>query len=167
MSAPRLSLIAALDENGLIGREGGLPWRLPDDLAHFKRLTLGKIVLMGRRTWDSLGRPLPQRRNWVLSRAAEFRPEGASVFHGLEPALQAAAGEELMVIGGAELYRIALPLAQRLYLTRVHARLHGDTHFPAFEAEQFAETARAHHAADERHAHAFSFLTLERRRGSV
>lgn len=157
-----LSLIAALDENGVIGRDGGLPWRLPDDLRHFKRLTLGKTILMGRRTWDSLGKPLPDRENWVLSRDPSFAPEGARVFRSTEDALAQIQAGELMIIGGAELYRQTLDRAQRLYLTRVHAKLAGDVHFPAFDPAQFHEIAREDHAADERHAYAFSFLTLER-----
>lgn len=161
-AGPHLSLVVAMDENGLIGRGGGLPWRLPDDLRHFKRLTIGGIVLMGRRTWDSLGRALPERENWVLSRDPALKPRTACVFTDLDSALAQAGGRELMVIGGAELYRQTLPLAQRLHLTRVHARLQGDTWFPPFDAEAFRERARADHAADERHAHAFSFLTLER-----
>lgn len=161
---PKLSLVAALDDNGLIGRAGALPWRLPDDLRHFRRLTLGKTVLMGRRTWESLGRALPGRDNWVLTRDAAYRAPGARVFASLDCALAAAPREaELMVIGGAELYRQTLPLARRLYLTRVHAQLQGDTWFPAFDPADFELIERQDHAADGRHAHAYSFLTLERR----
>lgn len=160
-----LSLIAALDDGGLIGRNGDLPWRLPNDLKHFKALTLGKTVLMGRKTWDSLGRPLPQRDNWVLTRDAAFHAEGARAFTSLDDALAAHAangGGELMVIGGGELYRQTLPRAQRLYLTRVQARLDGDAWFPAFEARDWRETAHEDHAADDRHAYAYRFITLER-----
>lgn len=161
---PQLSLVAALDDNGLIGRAGGLPWRLPNDLKHFKRLTRGKTVLMGRRTWESLGRPLPERDNWVITRDAGYQAPGARVFASLDCALSAAPRQaELMVIGGAEVYRQTLPLARRLYLTRVHASVDGDTWFPDFNADAFAIVDREDHAADERHAHAYSFLTLERR----
>lgn len=162
-----LSLIAALDEKGLIGRHGQLPWRLPADLAHFRSLTLGKTILMGRRTWDSLGRALPGRNNWVLSRDPGFAPAGGRAFDSLESARLAHAGGELMVIGGAGLYRLALPLAGRLYLTRVHAVVGGDTpsdvHFPPFDASAFVEVACARHRADARHACDYSFLTLDRR----
>lgn len=160
----RLVLIAALDDNGLIGRAGDLPWRLPADLQHFKRLTLGKTVLMGRKTWVSLGRPLPQRDNWVISRDPDFRAEGARVFGSLEAALAAAAGvDEIVVIGGAELYRQTIAQAQRLELTRVRARVEGgDTWFPPIPAD-FVETASEAHEADERHAYAYRFTTLERR----
>jgi len=156
-----LSCIVAMDEGRLIGRGGDLPWRLPEDLKHFKRLTLGKTVLMGRRTWDSLGRPLPGRDNWVLSRDPAFRPEGCRVFADLQQALAAHAGGELMVIGGAEVYRQALPLARRIHLTLVHARLEGDTWFPPLDG-QWHERAREDHAADARHPYAYSFVMLER-----
>jgi dihydrofolate reductase len=157
-----VSLIVAMDEGGLIGRDNQLPWRLPEDLKHFKRMTLGKTVLMGRKTWDSLGKPLPGRANWVLSRDPSFAPAGARVFAALDQALAEHAGAELMVIGGAAVFRDALPLAQRIYLTRVHARLPGDVHFPDFDGSKFRETSREDRGADERHAWAYSFLTLDR-----
>lgn len=158
----RISLVVAMDENGLIGRDGQLPWRLPEDLKHFRRLTLGKTVLMGRKTWQSLGKPLEGRRNWVLSRDASFRPAGCEVFGALEQALAAPREGELVVIGGAELYRQTLPLADTMHLTRVHARVDGDTRFPAWSAADFRQTAVVDHPADARHAHAYSFITLER-----
>lgn len=158
-----LSLIVAMDRNRLIGASGALPWRLPDDLQHFKRLTLGKTILMGRKTWDSLGRPLPQRDNWVLSRDPAFAPQGATAYPSLQAALDAPAASPRMIIGGADLYRQALPLARRIYLTEVQAALSGDSWFPALAPEQWVEVAREAHAADARHAHAFDFVTLERR----
>lgn len=162
-SASRISLVVAMDQNRLIGKQGQLPWRLPDDLKHFKALTLGKIVLMGRKTWDSLGRPLPQRENWVLTRDPEFRAEGARAFHTLDQALFAAKPAELMVIGGGELYRQILPLAQRLYLTEVQARLEGgDAWFPPLDRSVWRETEAETHPADERHVYPFRFVTLER-----
>ncbi len=151
-----------MDESGLIGRQGQLPWRLPEDLKHFRRLTLGKTVLMGRKTWDSLGKPLEGRRNWVLSRDRSFRPPGCEVFGTLEDALAAHRDGELVVIGGAELYRQALPHVQTLHLTRVHARVEGDTQFPDWNAGEFTQTAAVQHGADARHPHAYSFITLER-----
>jgi dihydrofolate reductase len=157
-----ISLVVAMDEAGTIGRGGGLPWRLPEDLRHFRRLTLGKTVLMGRKTWDSLGKPLEGRRNWVLSRDPAFRPAGAEVFATLEQALAAHREGELVVIGGAELYRQALPLARTVHLTRVHARVDGDTRFPAWREADFRQTGSVSHPADARHAHAYSFITLER-----
>lgn len=162
---PTLTLIAALDANGLIGRDGALPWHLPDDLKRFKQLTLGHIVLMGRKTWLSLGRPLPGRDNWVLTRDPGFAAlatVGARGFDALDAAFAAAGDRQVMVIGGAELYRQTLPLASRLELTRLHAAFAGDTWFPAFDAGAFVETARTEHPADARHVCAFSFVTLER-----
>lgn len=158
-----IALIVAMDRQRLIGRAGDLPWRLPDDLKHFKALTLNKIVLMGRKTWDSLGRPLPQRENWVLSRDPSFQPPGARVFASVPEALAAAQDRELMVIGGAQLYAQTLALADTLYLTEVDADVgEGDAWFPDFDRSGWHETARAAHAADERHAYAFTFLTLRR-----
>lgn len=157
-----ISLIVAMDEGGLIGREGRLPWRMPEDLKHFRRLTMGKTMLMGRKTWDSLGKPLDGREHWVLSRDAAFLPPGCQVFRNLESALDSFQGDELMVIGGADLFRMTLPLAQRIFLTRVHARLEGDTWFPLEELDAFRETAREDRPADERHPWAYSFIALER-----
>jgi dihydrofolate reductase len=162
ITAKTVSLVVAMDEGGLIGRDGRLPWRLPEDLKFFRRVTLGKTVLMGRKTWDSLGKPLDGRQNWVLSRDPGFKPGGARVFAELESALAAHESGELMVIGGADLFRATLPLAQRVYLTRVHANLEGDTWFPRAELPEFRETAHTDHAADERHAYPYSFITLER-----
>lgn len=157
-----ISLVVAMDEAGTIGRNGALPWRLPEDLKHFRRVTLGKTVLMGRKTWESLGKPLEGRRNWVLSRDSSFHPAGCEVFATLEQALAAHGEGELVVIGGAELYRQALPLARTVYLTRVHAQVGGDTTFPTWAPADFRQTARVDHPADARHAHAYSFITLER-----
>lgn len=159
---PQLTLIVAADEAGTIGVNGRLPWHLPNDLKHFKALTLGHIVLMGRKTWDSIGRPLPGRDNWVLSRSETFSADGARVFSTLDQALAEAAGRELMVIGGSQLYLQALPRCKRIHLTRVRARLEGDTWFPAINPDEFREVSRSDHPADALHAHAYSFLTLER-----
>jgi dihydrofolate reductase len=162
----KLSLIAAMAENRVIGHENRLPWHLPADLQHFKAITLGKPVLMGRKTWESIGRPLPGRTNIVITRDAGYVAEGCVVAHSLEEAV-AAAGEaaEVMVIGGAQLYRQALPLADTLYLTLVHAEIQGDTRFPAWQPGEWRETARIDHEADDRNPHAYSFITLEREAG--
>lgn len=151
-----------MDRQRLIGRDGDLPWRLPNDLKHFKRHTLGKTVLMGRKTWVSLGRPLPERENWVLTRDAGFVAPGARVFADLDAALAEHRNGELMVIGGAQLYRQTLPLAQRIYLTEVDAVVDGDTHFPAIDRSQWREVSRESFPADERHAHGYAFVELER-----
>ncbi|HEX7115327.1 MAG TPA: type 3 dihydrofolate reductase [Steroidobacter sp.] len=158
-----LSLLVAAAENDVIGRQNDLPWRLPDDLKRFKALSLGKPVIMGRRTYESIGRPLPGRTNIVVSRRPDLAIEGCIVVDSLEAAI-AVAGEapEILVIGGAEVFREALPRASRIYLTRVHAHVEGDVHFPALEPDEWREVEVQHHPADERHAHAFSFILLER-----
>ena len=159
-----VSLIVATDDGGGIGLRGGLPWHLPDDLRRFKALTLGKPVVMGRRTWDSIGRPLPGRLNIVVSRDPRLAIQGATVVGTLEAALAAAGGvPEVCVIGGAEIYRLALPLADTIHLTEVHANVGADTHFPSLDPAQWVEVAREQRAADERHAHAMSYVTLRRR----
>lgn len=166
MSHPGLSLIVAMDRNRVIGRDGALPWHLPDDLKRFRKLTLGNPIIMGRRTHDSIGRPLPGRRNLVLSRDPGFRAPGCEVFASLDAALCALpAAAPAAVIGGAALYREALPLAQILYLTLVEADVDGDVHFPDFDTNAWHETAREQHAADERHAYPFSFVELRRADG--
>ena len=159
-----VSLIVATDDGGGIGLRGGLPWHLPDDLRRFKALTLGKPVVMGRRTWDSIGRPLPGRLNIVVSRDPRLAIQGATVVGTLEAALAAAGGvPEVCVIGGAEIYRLALPLADTIHLTEVHANVGADTHFPSLDPAQWVEVAREQRAADQRHAHAMSYVTLRRR----
>ncbi len=159
-----LSLIVAVAENGVIGARGSLPWRLPDELAHFKRTTLGKPVLMGRRTWESIGRPLPGRANVVLSRDPKYAPHGAFVARDLDEAIgMHAAAPEQFVIGGASLYADALPRAERIYLTRVHARPIGDVSFPELASGEWGESLVSEHPVDARHAHAFSIYLLVRR----
>jgi dihydrofolate reductase len=159
----RVVLIAAVARGGAIGRGNALPWHLPEDLQHFKRTTLGCPVVMGRRTWDSIGRPLPGRRSLVVSRQPGLAIEGVEVFESLDAALQAAAtAPETCVIGGAEIYRQALPRAGVVHLTRVHASVQADTFFPALDAAEWEEVAREDCPADDRHAHPYSFLTLRR-----
>lgn len=158
-----LSQIVALGRNRVIGAGNALPWRLPDDLAHFKRLTLGKPVLMGRKTWESLGRPLPGRDNLVITRNPGYHAAGARVFASLDTALAACSdAPEIMLIGGAELYAQTLPICDRLYLTEIDAAPDGDAFFPALDPADWRETAAEPHPADARHAHAFTWRTLER-----
>ena len=143
-----LTLIAAIARNGVIGVDNRLPWRLRADLKHFKALTLGHTVIMGRKTWDSLParfRPLPGRRNIVVTRDGSYRAEGATVANSLPAAVIEADGGEAFVIGGAELYAAALPLADRLQLTEIDAAFEGDTHFPAIDHDQWRETTRETH----------------------
>jgi dihydrofolate reductase len=159
----RLSIIAAMAANRVIGRDNRLPWHLPADLKHFRRLTIGKPILMGRKTWESLGRPLPERTNIVVTRAADYAAPGCVVVHSLEAALRAAAHHpEVMVIGGAELYRQVLPQARRIYLTEVHAGFEGDAYFPELEQGAWREVERVDHEPDARNTHAYSFVVLER-----
>jgi len=157
-----VSIVVAADERWAIGRNGGLPWRLPEDLKHFKALTLGKPVVMGRKTWDSIGKPLPGRHNLVVSRQGNLSlPEGVTLVRSLEEALVAAGPlPEVCVIGGAEIYRLALPLTSTIHLTRVHATLPADTYFPAIDATRWVEVAREDRPTDERHAYAYSFVEL-------
>ena len=162
-TAPLLSLIVARARNGVIGRDGALPWRLPRDLRRFRALTLGKPILMGRRTFESIGRALPGRTNLVLSRDPHWRAPGVIVLHSVAEALaRVSASAELVVIGGAEIFRLLLPRAHRIYLTDVHADLPGDTFFPEFDPTQWAAVERRVQPADAEHAHALTFLTLER-----
>jgi len=159
-----LELVVAVSENDVIGRGNQLPWHLPVDLRHFKTLTLGKPVLMGRRTYESIGKALPARTNIVLSRSAGFSPGDCLVVKDLADA-RAAAGAvpSLMVIGGADIYRQCLPLAARIHLTLVHARIEdGDTVFSGWRGREWRETSRERHEADDKNAYACSFITLER-----
>jgi dihydrofolate reductase len=159
---PLIALVVAMSDNGVIGKDGGLPWHLPDDLKHFKLVTSGKPVLMGRRTFESIGKPLRGRRNLVLSRAAASAP-GVEYVHSVGQARALAAGAaELCVIGGAEVFALALALATRIYLTRVHAVVAGDVYFPLRDFSAWRESQLVQHAADERHAYAMSFVTLQR-----
>ncbi len=162
----RMTLIVAMAEDGVIGRDGDLPWRLPADLRAFKRATMGHHLVMGRKTWESIGRPLPGRTMVVLTRDRTAQIPGVSVVHDLDAALdlaRAAGDAEVFIAGGAQVYALALPRADRLLLTRVHAVVPGDVHFPAFDESEWTEVAREEHAADERHAHPFAICTLERR----
>ncbi len=160
--AVRLVLIAALDRDHAIGRDNALPWRLSDDLKRFKALTLGKPLLMGRKTAQSLGRALPGRRNLVLTRSGQAPWPGMEAVGSIAQALERAAddgAEALCVIGGGEVYALCLPAATRLHLTWVDTRIEGaDAHFPRFDPAQWRETARERHPADARNEHAFQFV---------
>jgi dihydrofolate reductase len=158
----RITLIAAVASNGVIGRDGGMPWHLPEDLKHFKKTTLGHPVVMGRRTWESLGKPLPGRRNIVVTRNRAFAAPGADVVESLEAALERCAGEaEVFVIGGGELYTAALPLAAALEITEIHRDYEGDARFPAFERAKWREVNREAHATGD--GMRFDFVRYEPR----
>lgn len=157
-----LSVIVAVAENGVIGRNGDLPWRISGDMKFFKATTMGKPIVMGRKTWESLGRALPGRDNIVVTRSAGFDAPGASVAGDLNAALALVPdAEEVLVIGGAEIYALALPRAARVYLTHVHAAPEGDTHFPELDEAEWREVSREDHAPDGE-TPGYSFVTLER-----
>ena len=159
----RISIIAALSDEGVIGRENDLPWHMPADLKRFKRITANKPVLMGRRTWESIGRPLPNRRNIVISRSKGFDAEGALVVSSIVEALaEVEDQDEIMVIGGAELYRQLLPRADRMYLTYIHGQIEGDVRFPAFDPAEWKEKSRERHEADDAHRYGYTFVRLDR-----
>ena len=159
-----ISLIVAMERRGIIGSNGALPWRLSDDLRRFRAVTMGKPLIMGRKTHESIGRPLPGRRNIVLTRQPDYRAGGCVVCHDPEQALaDCADAAEVMVMGGATLYEQFLPRAQRIYLTRVHAEVAGDVRFPPFDEQAWRELERQQHAADERNEYPHSFSVLERK----
>jgi dihydrofolate reductase len=162
MSDPIVTLIAAVARNGIIGRDNGLIWRLRSDLRRFKALTMGKPLLMGRKTYDSIGRALPGRRTLVLTRDRHFSAPEVTTVHGWAEAVAAAGGGELMVAGGGEIYALALPNAGRIHFTEVEASPEGDTLFPPFDRTAFREVHRESHPASEHDEHAFSFVDLER-----
>ncbi len=159
-----VTIIAAMDENGLIGRNGALPWYLPDDLRRFKQLTMGTILLMGRKTYESLPGPLPGREHWVLSRSWQGEVPGVQVFYDVETALAKAGDRPISVVGGAEIYVLAMPLADKMMLTQVQAVLEGDVYFPEWSEDDWQEVASEEHAADVKHAYAFRFVELVRSR---
>jgi len=160
----KISLIAAMTDDRVIGIENRLPWKLPADMKWFRQHTLGKPIVMGRKTFESFGaKPLPERMNIVITRDRDYRAEGAVVVHDIDEALAAAGdAEEVMIIGGASFYEQMLPRADRLYLTFVHADVEGDAWFPEFDRCQWREVFREDHEADEKNPYAYSFVILER-----
>jgi len=161
-SSPILSLIWAMDENRLIGRDNQLPWRLSADLQWFRKQTMGKPVLMGRKTFDSIGKPLPGRQNIIITRQ-DMEIEGCTVVHSLAEARASAVdAQEIMVIGGAEIYSRLLDTADRLYFTQIHDTFEGDTWFPEFDLSDWQEIHCETHQPDEKNAYAYSFKILQR-----
>ena len=159
-----ISIIVAMTADRVIGRDNTLPWRLPADLRRFKRLTLGHHLVVGRKTWESIGRPLPGRKMVVITRQRKFRADGVEVVHSIDDALAVArknGEDEVFIAGGEEIYRQTLARAHRLYLTRVHATIEGDAFFPEYDAAAWTEVEREDRAADEKNPHAFSFITCE------
>ncbi len=168
MNKPLVSVVVAKAQNGVIGKNNALPWHLPKDLAHFKRVTLGKPVIMGRLTYESIGRPLPGRANIVVSRQAGWSAEGVQVANSLEAAIELGASNdgvsEVMIIGGASLYQQAMGLIDRVYLTEIHADIDGDARFDALQADAWQEVNRTFVPADERNRYDMSFIELTARK---
>jgi len=163
-TTPRITLILARARNGVIGAKGGLPWRLPEDLAFFKRTTMGHPIVMGRKTWESIGRPLPGRRSIVVTRDRSFAAAGAEVVHSLDEAIaRCSDADEVFVIGGSQLYAEALPRADRLLLTEIDADFDGDTFLPAPAATQWLEVSRERHPPVPERPFAFDFVDYRRR----
>ena len=161
-----VSLIVAVSSNGIIGRDGDLRWHLPADLKHFKRSTMGHHLIIGRRTWEEVGKPLPGRTMVVVTRSRRFFPEGVLVVRSVEQALELAAEDDQPFIGGgSQIYRIALArdLVDRIYLTRIHAEVEGDTFFPDFDLDEWELISEEHFEADEKNEYPYSFLVYERK----
>ncbi len=161
----KISAIAARASNGVIGKDGGLPWHLPDDLKFFKRTTSGHHIIMGRKSFDALGKPLKNRTNIVLTQDKDYRTDDIVIAHSLERAIDYARNrneDECFIAGGAEVYRQALPILDRMYLTEIHARIDGDTYYPDFQEEHWEQTQSEDHEKDDRHAYPFTFRILEK-----
>lgn len=159
-----LSIIVAFDEHRLIGRNNGLPWHLPADLKHFKSITMGHSIIMGRRTFESIGKPLPGRHSVVVTRKRGYSQEGITVAHSLEEALNLCSGEEeVFVIGGAQIFEQAMPLASKLYITKIHHVFEGDTFFPEIPQDRWELISKEDHESDEKNSRAYSFLTYRRK----
>lgn len=162
-----VSIIVAYADRRVIGGDNKLLWYLSDDLRKFKSLTMGHYIIMGRKTWESIGRPLPGRKNVVISRNKYLNPAGALIFHSLDEALQYAAEDgqdEVFIIGGEQIYRQAFPLADKLFVTFVQGSFEGDAYFPEIDPDQWDIISRVSHSQDEKHAYAFEMLELSRRR---
>jgi len=160
-----ISIIVAIGNNRVVGINNSLPWKLPADMEHFKQLTMGKPVIMGQKTFESIGKPLPGRTNIILTRDKNFKPEGCTVVYSIEEALAAAKNfEEVMIAGGVSIYAQFLPLADRMYLTLVEGDFAGDAYFPEFDYNDWSETDRVSHSADEKNIHKYTFITLQKKR---
>lgn len=157
-----VSMIVAAAENGVIGKDGDMPWRLSADLKNFKQITMGSTIIMGRKTWDSIQRLLPGRTTVIITRKADFKVEGAIVVGSLEAALAATEDVSPFIVGGAEIYRLALPFVSRIYLTRVHAEIDGDTVMPAVNFSLWKKLESEAYQADEKNSHDYSFEIWEK-----
>jgi dihydrofolate reductase len=167
----KLSMIVAAAQNRVIGRDNALPWYLPNDLKYFKQTTLGKPIIMGRKTYESIGKPLPGRTNIVITRQTDYQPDGVKVVHSVAEARDLAESvclidgqEEAMVMGGAEIYTLALPDADRLYLTEVHADVDGDAYFPEYDKTEWQEISREDFSAEGSNPYNYSFVVYDKKR---
>jgi dihydrofolate reductase len=159
----RISAVVAMSENHVIGVQNKLPWHMPADLQHFKTITINKPVMMGRKTYESIGRPLPNRLNVIISRDPSFKADGCSVYHSVDDAMSAIKNnEEIFIIGGAILFSEMLPRIKRIYLTVIHEHVEGDAFFPELNKKEWKEVESVKHHADERNPHDYSFITLDR-----
>jgi len=158
-----ISIIAAMDENHLIGANNDLPWHLPADLQRVKLLTTGNSIILGRKNHESIGRPLPNRKNIVVTRDIHYEAPGCTVVNSIDAAIDAADGDEIFIFGGANIYQQTLDIAQRMYLTFIHETFDGDTYFPDFDPDQWIETLRESHYPDEKNKYAYTFVTLTRK----
>lgn len=159
----KIALIWAMDENRLIGKDNAIPWRLPAEQAYFKQTTMGHAVVMGRLTYESIGRPLPGRSNYVLSRNATYQAPGCTVVSDLTPIFEKHAGEEIFIMGGSQVYAMMLPMADRLYVTRIQHAFEGDSYFPVYDESEWVLTARTPGIRDEKNPHDYTFECYERR----
>ena len=160
----RLSIVVAMDDNHLIGKDNGLPWHLPADLAFFKEITMGHSILMGRKTYDSIGKPLPNRRNIVITRNSEIAITGCEVVDSIEKALSITKDEkEVKIIGGANLFEQLLPDVSKLYITHVEGKFEGDTYFPYYDENDWLEVSRESHKPDVKNKHAYHFIILKKK----
>ena len=167
----KLSMIVAAAQNRVIGRDNALPWYLPNDLKYFKQTTLGKPIIMGRKTYESIGKPLPGRTNIVITRQTDYQPDGVKVVHSVAEARDLAESvclidgkEEAMIMGGAEIYTLALPDADRLYLTEVHADVDGDAYFPEYDKTEWQEISREDFSAEGPNPYNYSFVVYDKKR---
>lgn len=165
MQQPIVSAIVAMSENRIIGKNNQLPWRLPADLKHFKAITTGHVILMGRKTYESIGKPLPNRINMIITRDVRFNARGCKIVHSVEEAIEQASAEnqkEMFIIGGAQIYQQCLPQTQRIYLTIVHHHFDGDVSFPELNQSEWSEIERIRYPADNENIYSYSFVRLER-----
>lgn len=162
-----ISIIVAMANNNVIGKDNDFPWHISADLARFKKLTLGNVVIMGRKTFDPhllkrLGKPLPGRTNIIITRDTNYKYPGLLVTHSLEAAIQKAGNKDIFIIGGEQIYKLALPVVDRIYITSISADINGDAFFPEIDYKVFKETARENHQKDDKNQYDYSFITLDR-----